>query len=226
MAAAAGFGAPFSLSAQNLLQNGSFETLSQSVSADAYTVNFGSLPVNVATGWTFGTSGVNNGYNGIATTSGNVSDFNPTAIQNGSFAAFLQGAGSVSQTFTLSAGQYTLSYYLMGRTGSGGGDGANPVTTSLSGGLVNDVETPGNADINNASDWTLYTDTFTVLSPGSYTLQFLGNDPYGVSGDHTTFVDNVAVQAVPEPSCLALLAVGLVGFGVARPTGWLRRFAQ
>lgn len=197
---------------QNLLVNGSFETLSQTVSSDSYTVNFGSLPTTIATGWTFGISGNNNGYNGIAEAlNGALSNFNPKYIEDGADAAFLQGAGSVSQTLSLDVGQYSLSYYLMGRPSADGGDGANPVTTSLSGGLVNDVETPANTDITSLGDWTLYTDNFTVTTAGSYTLQFLGNDPYGVNGDHTTFVDNVSIVAVPEPSSLALAGIGALG---------------
>jgi hypothetical protein len=213
-AAAAMLGAisPLGADAQNLLLNGSFETLSQSVASDTYTTGFGSLPVTVATGWTLGTSGVNNGYDGIAeSVNGALSNFATKDIEDGLNAVFLQGAGSVSQTLTLGIGQYALSYYEMGRPSAYGGNGANPVTASLSGGLVNDVETPANTDITAASDWSLYTDNFSVTTAGSYTLQFLGDDAYGVAGDHTTFLDNVSIQAVPEPSSVALIGLGAFG---------------
>jgi len=210
---------PLAASSQSVL-NGSFETLSGSVAnstSGSYTVNFGGLPVNIATGWTLGVSGNNAGYDGIITVNGApVSDFNPIAVADGQNAVFLQGAGTVSQTLNLNPGQYLLSYYLMGRSGSAGGSGINPVTASLSGGLVNDMETPVNTDVTSASDWTLYSDNFTVTSAGSYTLTFTGDDPYGTDGDHTTFVDNVSIATVPEPSSLALTGLSVLGLFFAR----------
>ena len=218
---------PLAGSAQNLLSNGSFETLTASVAATtagSYTVNFGGLPVGVAAGWTLGISGNAGGYDGIAINTGvPVSNFNPMAIEDGNDAVFLQGAGSVSQTLTLAAGQYSLSYYAMGRTGSGGGNGANPFTASVSGGLVNDVETPANTDITSLSDWAQYTDNFTVTTPGSYTVEFSGNYPYGQLGDLTTFIDNVSIVAVPEPSTLALAGFGVWGLFFARRFSFARR---
>jgi hypothetical protein len=50
-----------------------------------------------------------------------------------------------------------------------------------------------------------------VTTAGSYTLLFTGNDPYGVSGDHTTFIDNVSINAVPEPSSMALIGLSVFG---------------
>jgi hypothetical protein len=209
---------PLAGNAQNLLSNGSFETLSQSVPNSAYTTTFGSLPTSVATDWTLGTSGANGNqsFDGIATAAGGpVSNFNPMTIADGTNAVFLQGSGTVSQTLNLNTGQYTLSYDLMGRAGSAG-NYINEVTASLSGGLVNDTETPANTDVTSPSDWTLYTDNFTVTTAGSYTLQFTGDYPYGVTApdgqtDHTTFLDNASIVAVPEPSILALAEFCLIG---------------
>jgi len=188
---ALGLWMPHVARAQNLVVNGSFETLSTSVSSDAYTVNFGSLPTNVATGWALGTSGVNNGYDGIATTSGALGN---KVIEDGSHGIFLQGAGSLSQTVTLAAGVYTLSFYAMGRDTSTGGNGVNPVAVTL-GSLVSQTVTPANTAQNNLSDWIFYSYNFTVTTSGAYVLKFLGTLPYGTSGDHTTYIDNVSVVA-------------------------------
>jgi hypothetical protein len=178
---------------QNLVANGSFEALTVSVTSDKYTVNFGTLATNAATGWNFGISGVNNGYNGIATTTG---AFGNKVIEDGSYAAFLQGAGTVYQSITLNAGTYILSFYAMGRDASTGGNGVNPVAVTF-GGYLSQTITPTNTAQSNLNDWILYTYSFTVTASGTYTLQFSGTLPYGVSGDHTTYIDNVSLSLSP-----------------------------
>ena len=187
-----GASSPFPARALNLVVNGSFETLSQSVPNSAYTVSFGSLPTSIATGWTLGVSG-GQSYDGIATASGGaISDFNSMSIADGTNAIFLQGTGTATQTVNLNAGSYALTYSLMGRAGSAG-SAPNPITVTLSSGLLNDTETPVNTDVNNLNDWAQYTDYFSVTTAGSYTLQFKGDDPYSGSSDHTTFIDNISL---------------------------------
>jgi len=170
---------------QNFIVNGSFESVNPSVTSDTYTVSFGTLPDNVATGWTLATSAVNNGYDGIAAASGRLSN---KAIEDGTNAVFIQGSGSISQTVTLPAGIFTLQFYAMARAGA---DGVNPIMVSL--GSSTWTATPGNSAQTDISDWTLYSYTFSVATAGAYTLQFAGTLPYGVSGDHTTYIDNVSL---------------------------------
>ncbi len=193
---------------QNFVLNGSFESVNQSVTSDTYTVNFGPLPDNVITGWSLGTSAVNNGYDGIAAVNGALST---KVIENGTNAVFLQGVGSIAQVVTLPVGVYTLQFYAMARAGA---DGVNPITVSV--GNSTWTATPGNSDQTNISDWTLYSYTFTVATEGAYTLQFAGTLPYGVSGDHTTYIDSVSILAstvippaiLSEPSPLQMVYPG------------------
>lgn len=60
--------------------------------------------------------------------------------------------------------------------------------------------------------WTTYTGTFTALSD-STALDFLFATEGGTG---TVWIDNVVVSAVPEPSVLALLGLGLAGFAASR----------
>ena len=193
--------APLAANAQNLVTNGSFETVTPPVTSTIYTSSYGSLPTNAVSNWAFGIS-AGSAYDGIVTSGG----FGVQVIEDGSNAAFVQGTGSISQRVVLSAGSYNLSFYAIGRTSANGGNGADPTTVSV-GSLLNQTFTPNNASENSINDWTLYSYDFTVASAGSYTLQFSGNDPFiGGSSDHMTILDNVslvAVSAIPPPTILS-----------------------
>jgi len=182
---------------QNFVVNGSLEAVNPSVTSDTYTVTFGTLPDNAVTGWTLGTSAVNNGYDGIASANGRLSN---KAIEDGTNAVFLQGSGYIYQAVTLPAGTYFLQFYAMGRVGA---DGVNPIAVSI--GNSTWTATPGNGTQTDISDWTLYSYNFTVAVAGTYTLQFLGTLPYGASGDHTTYIDNVSLagSTVVPPTILS-----------------------
>ena len=182
--------APPGAHAQNLVNNGSFEQPGYQGSGSTYTVSFGSLPTNYITGWILGTSGYatgnGHGYDGICDTNGGLNTWN---VEDGTNCIFLQG-GYAATTVTLSPGSYTLAFWAMGRTAAG--NGANPVAVTV-GNVLSNTVTPPNAAQNVLSDWTQYLFNFSVSSSGTYALTFQATIPYGSSGDHTSFIDNVSI---------------------------------
>ena len=173
-----------------IVSNGSFEQPGYQGSGSTYTVSFGSLPTNYITGWILGTSGYatgnGHGYDGICDTNGGLNTWN---VEDGTNCIFLQG-GYAATTVTLSPGSYTLAFWAMGRTAAG--NGANPVAVTV-GNVLSNTVTPPNAAQNVLSDWTQYLFNFSVSSSGTYALTFQATIPYGSSGDHTTFIDNVSI---------------------------------
>lgn len=194
--------------AQNLVLNGSFESVSPKLTDDAYTVPYGGLATNAVDNWTFGVSG-GGAYDGIAHVSG---AFSQKLIEDGANAAFLQGVGSISQTVTLRTGAYKLSFYAMGRVPFG----PNTIIVSL-GDLLNETFTPTNATQLIFSDWSLYSYNFIAPAPGSYVLRFSGTIPfvpfsatipYSRGSDYTTFIDNVSVMACVGTNSSRMSPVG------------------
>jgi archaellum component FlaG (FlaF/FlaG flagellin family) len=139
--------------------------------------------------WTFsGGAGVSG--NGSGFTSGN-----PDAPE-GDQVAFLQGTGSASQSFTLAAGTYTVSFQAAQRQNY---QASIQTFQVLIDGTVVGTFTP--ADVTYT---TLTTDSFTV-DAGTHTLTFVGLDPNG--GDNTAFIDAVQVN-VAQISAPALTNAG------------------
>ncbi|HWD91729.1 MAG TPA: LamG-like jellyroll fold domain-containing protein [Verrucomicrobiae bacterium] len=174
-----------------IVANGSFEQPGSAT--DQYTVTFQTLPTDYVTGWTLGTSGVTygngNAYDGICGGNG----FAAGNYEDGSNCIFLQG-GMAATTVTLTAGSYTLSFWAMGRVNAG--NGANPIAVTVgnaNGNISSNTVTPLNTGEDSLSDWTQYLFNFTAPSDGAYQLTFQATIPYGPSGDHTTFIDNVAI---------------------------------
>jgi GDSL-like Lipase/Acylhydrolase family/Immunoglobulin I-set domain len=189
---------PLAAKSQNLVANGSFEHPGL-VSGD-YTVNYGGLATNGVPGWAFGlsTGTIPGVYDGLVSNNGGLNAGN---IEDGTNAAFLQG-GSMSQTITLNAGTYSLSFWAMGRSDTGT---ANPIAVSVDNSLSQSV-TPDNTAENMSSDWQSYLFYFNAPSNGAYTLAFQATLPYAPPSDHTTFIDNVsivAISAVPPPTILS-----------------------
>ncbi|MGA2243864.1 MAG: LamG-like jellyroll fold domain-containing protein [Verrucomicrobiota bacterium] len=182
-----------------IVTNGSFEQPGYGGAGGAYTAPFGNpgIPTNYITGWILGASGYaagnGNGYDGICDTSGGLNSGN---IEDGTNCIFLQG-GYAATTVTLTAGNnYTLSFWAMGRVSAG--NGANPVTVIVENGspnrnILSNTVTPPNTAQNVLGDWTQYLLNFTAPSNGIYALTFQATIPYGPSGDHTTFIDNVSI---------------------------------
>ncbi len=126
-------------------------------------------------------------------------------VAEGAYAAQIAGYSSgpdtLSQVITTTLGDtYTLSFWryqqYVGPTTflNVSWDGTNVFSESLSG--------PG--------DYPYTEFTATVVGTGSDTLLFTSaNDP------GFTYVDNISVSAVPEPSTWALMLAGFAGLGFA-----------
>jgi hypothetical protein len=116
------------------------------------------------------------------------------------------GAWSISQTFDTITGQsYDLFFAYGARLADAGGS-----IESFS------VQVDGLyyvLDDHVVGDWNTYSDSF-IADGNTATLTFSS-----ISQKRWTygnFLDDVRVSAVPEPSALALLALGFVGLGVSR----------
>lgn len=207
----------------NLIDNGSFETTTPTVTAGNF-VNFPSGSTGL-TDWTVV------GPNGTE-----VSAINTTFSQDGiSFDAEdgnnwldLTGdntnsdAEGVSQTVATTIGDaYTLSFYVgnvydpLGAFGTTSTVNVSENGTSL-GAFENSCTT-----CTTQLQWQLLTTTFTATTT-STTLQFLNGDP---TSDNSNGLDNVSLvdngpAATPEPSSLAFLVLGSGLMGLA---GYRRR---
>ncbi len=193
--------------AANLVLNGSFETNTYVVgSAGPYSPTYGGSSIsNWSWSPTVGSYStavrlLNQGIDGSGAVGGK-------AANGGTYAVSLEGATSwISQTITLDAGQYQLSFdaswwlpaYLA----------VNPIYASLGG--VNFSFSGSTAAFSPTQGYSTYTSgLLTLATGGTYELKIAANNPAGgYSGG--TAVDNVSLTAVPEPSSLALLGLGAV----------------
>lgn len=111
--------------------------------------------------------------------------------------------GGVEQTFDTVAGtMYIVEFDL----------GSNPLYSDVSGLVVSvDGGSAGfSAFAGNAQRWDRHSFTFTA-DDSSATLWFLGNAGHAYIG-----LDNVTVEAVPEPATMAALVTGLVAIARRR----------
>ncbi|HST31215.1 MAG TPA: PEP-CTERM sorting domain-containing protein, partial [Chthoniobacterales bacterium] len=141
--------------------------------------------------------------------------FNGPTAPDGSQYGFLQSAfsgqtpGVFSQTisFTL-AGTYQLAYLVAGRPPNGlGSFGDLPYDVRLDSTVI------GTDSSTSSEPFTQVIFTFTTTA-GDHTLTFETSQSNGA--DNTAFIDSVSIQAVPEPTSLALFAIGGVAFAAAR----------
>ena len=124
-------------------------------------------------------------FSGSAGVAGNGSGFtsgNPNAPE-GTQVGFLQGTGSFSQTVTLPAGTYSLSFQAAQR--GNWNQGGQTFEVEVDGNVVGTF-TPSGSNYTTST-----TDSFTV-SGGNHTISFIGLNPLG--GDNTAFVDQVTVN--------------------------------
>ena len=137
--------------------------------------------------------------------------WNPPPTTPNGFSVDLNGnaPGAISQTFTLSAGTYTVGFYLSGNPD--GGPSSKTVDVTL-GSTVADPSFTYIATINGDHTLTYVQETFTQpVSGGSVALTFYGDPNAGAYGP---VIGDVSVTAaVPEPSTWAMMILGFAGIG-------------
>ncbi len=185
--------------------NASFE--SPGISNFVYTTS--------VTGWTFSAFLSGSGGTGLTTngSSFGTQDIGGTSDPGGGTqAALIQGAGTISQSIDFSpGGSFTLAFFAEGRGSAAGGVPLSIKSDSTAltfGGSA--TASPTSGSVFNL----IVSDPFTV-GAGFHTLSFTGTVNLNTA-DVTTFVDQVSVTAVPEPSTLALLGGGLAGLAFLR----------
>jgi hypothetical protein len=152
-----------------LLQGG-FEAPGLGTGGSAYRYNPG------GTAWTFnGTAGVAG--NGSAFTAGN------PAAPEGTQVAFLQETGSISQSVTLLAGTYSLSFSAAQRANIQASFQLFAVEVD---GHVIAIFAP------NGTNYATYSTGSFTLAAGVHTITFVGLDPDG--RDNTAFIDQVQLS--------------------------------
>jgi hypothetical protein len=127
----------------------------------------------------------------------------------GSYVAGIQADGTLSQSISLEAGTYQLSWLDANR--SGGSNQSYNVSFDNSALQVQAFDTTV------GGGWTKESIVFTVDADTTGLLTFKGLNAWG-TGDATSFIDNVSITAVPEPTSLMLMAVGTLGL-----LAWRRR---
>ena len=139
-------------------------------------------------GWTFsaqaGSSGAGITANGSPFTTGN-----PNAPE-GNQVAFLQGNGSISQTFggLIPGASYQLSFYAAERNNVYGQQAGQTWEVLLDGSVIGNY-TPTES----AQSYTLYTANFTASSATNHTIEFLAT----AGGDNTVFIDDLSLSFTP-----------------------------
>ena len=120
-------------------------------------------------GWTFTNSGIQK----------NGSAWGAAPAPDGTQTAFIQGASTITQTLSLNAGSYTLSFQAARR-----GSQVQPVKVTVDGAQIGSLVSPA------STSFSTFSLPFSVAATGAHTITFTGTDP----ADKTTFIDNVTVQ--------------------------------
>jgi hypothetical protein len=131
-------------------------------------------PSAAGIGWTFSSQ------SGIQ---GNGSAWGAAAAPDGTQTAFIQSVGSISQTLSLNAGSYMLSFQAARRSCCVS-PYLQPVKVTVDGTQIGSLVSP------TSTSFTSFSITFSVVTTGAHTLVFSGTDP----NDKTTFIDAVTIQ--------------------------------
>jgi hypothetical protein len=194
----------------NLVQNGAVDG-----STTSYTYNDTPATVQQFYGAVPSTSGTVANWDGsfVSIASGNGDWGNPSGLTGfsnatfGGYVAGIQADATLYQSLDLAAGTYKLTWSDANR--NWGGNQSYSVTF-------------GNVTVDTlatqvGAGWHTQTVTFTLAEDTEAYLSFVGGTSYG-NTDATTFIDNVSVTAVPEPTSLLMMGVAALGL-----VGWRRR---
>ncbi|HTT31483.1 MAG TPA: Ig-like domain repeat protein [Solirubrobacteraceae bacterium] len=151
------------------LVNGGFEI--PALGSASYQYN----PSAAGIGWTFSAN------SGIES---NGSAWAAATAPDGTQAAFIQRTGSISQTLTLGAGLYTLSFKAAQRACCSAPN-IQPLRITLDGVQVGGLISPA------STSFSTYRVALSVASSGVHTIGFTGTDP----SDKSTFVDSVSLAS-------------------------------
>jgi len=108
----------------------------------------------------------------------------PIPYPNGNQCVSLQQTASISQTLNLKPGNYTLTFYSVGRNCCDNSRQSNPVNIQLNGKTFYSVQPPIN-------QWTKYSTTFNVTTNGNNEIKFLGT---WTAGDRSTAFQNISIS--------------------------------
>jgi hypothetical protein len=148
-------------------------------------------PTGSGIGWTFSPN------SGIA---GNGSRFNNGSAPDGTQVGFIQGASTITQTLSLNAGSYTLSFQASSRWGV-----PQPIKVTIDGTQIGSLISPA------STSFTAVSIPFSVATTGAHTLTFTGTE----NADKTTFIDAIQLGTgtlpPPPPPVDEPFATGSVG---------------
>ena len=209
-AAAIGVVAMGAQASTNLVSNGEMNGTTSdyiyNAAPSTVTSNYGAVPTEADTVGSW-----NGSFVSIASNSGPWG--NPSGLANfdaatqGGYVAGVQADGTLSQALNLTEGEYTLTWVTANR-----GNANQNYLVQFGGTTIDSVTTTQGAG------WTTESVTFTTLTGGTG-LSFVGKSVYNAGNDDaTSFIDNVSVTAVPEPTSLLMMAVATLGL-----LAWRRR---
>jgi hypothetical protein len=133
--------------------------------------------------------GVGWSFSGLSGIQSNGSAWGAAAAPDGVQTAFVQANSSISQTLSLSSGNYNLTFKAA-RRACCVSPFVQPIKVTLDGVQIGSLISPA------TTSFSAFSISFSVGSSGAHTLSFTGTDP----GDKTTFIDSVALGAPGAPS--------------------------